>query len=69
MVVEPVWVMGIEEPLPTVTVWEEQGVREDKLPGSDAMWEDAPESMYQSPPESCILFRALTRAGSKAGWL
>jgi hypothetical protein len=33
------------------------------------MWEDAPESMYQSPPESCILFRALTRAGSKAGWL
>jgi hypothetical protein len=60
---------GTAAPLPTVTNCEEDGRRDWKLPGSDAMWEDAPVSMCQSPPGSYRLLRAARRAGSNCGFL
>ena len=48
---EPVAVTGIKEPSPTI-MEEGEGYREgekwERVPGSNVMWEEAPESRYQS---------------------
>jgi hypothetical protein len=69
----PVERMGRGAPLPTVT-WEgvEVWVGEEIIPGSDTMWEVAPESIVQLPAlkEPAVLFSAATRAEqSHAGLL
>ena len=61
---DPTRVTGNEEPLPTVTdSVGEGGYEECRIPASDAMWEEAPESKIQSSAEGfCMALRAAISA-------
>jgi hypothetical protein len=51
--------------LPTMILWEEEGQREESIPWSDAMWDEAPESTKHSwLPGSSMFWRAVRRARS-----
>jgi hypothetical protein len=60
-----------DDPLPTTMREEEQGVREERLPGLDDMCTDVPVSRYQGPGAAdgcCCCTDRLLRAWIRPAW-